>query len=161
MVWYMQNLVNIARRKLYDQSSNLPAAPAIGGPSSDQIIALPTARSSGTFPAVPNAKKKQYPSPAPQPSDAGEGSPSPSDMTTNQPSSSLLSPSTTTGSSHSSGSVWRFVYIVPSGAALFIFAAAMFFMCRTQAVKTVRPWKTGLSAQLQKAFITGDFLIFN
>ncbi|KAJ0016668.1 hypothetical protein Pint_10382 [Pistacia integerrima] len=152
MVRYMQNLVNVARRRLHEQSSNLPAAPATGEPSSDHIIALPTARSSGTFPAIPNAKKKHYPSPAPtlQPlDDAGSKSPR-SDITINQP-----SPSPPSLSSDASGSIWRYVYIVPSGAALFIFAAAMVFMCRTRAVRTIGPWKTGLSGQLQKAFITG------
>ncbi|KAJ0080642.1 hypothetical protein Patl1_10500 [Pistacia atlantica] len=152
MVRYMQNLVNVARRRLHEQSSNLPAAPATGEPSSDHIIALPTARSSGTFPAIPNAKKKHYPSPAPtlQPlNDAGSKSPR-SDVTINQP-----SPSPPSLSSDASGSIWRYVYIVPSGAALFLFAAAMVFMCRTRAVRTIGPWKTGLSGQLRKAFITG------
>lgn len=165
MVQYMQNLVNVARRRLHEQSSNLPAAPAIGGPSSDQIIALPTARSSGTFPAIPNAKKKHYPSPAPapapQPPDGADSTSPRSDVTINQPSPSFPSPSTNTESSDASGSIWRYVYIVPSGAALFIFAAAMLFMCRTQAVRTIGPWKSGLSGQLQKAFVTGDFLICN
>lgn len=159
IVQYMQNLVNVARRRLHEQSSNLPAAPATSGPSPNQIIALPIARSSGTFPAVPNAKKN-LPQPAPQPSEADEGFPSPSnDVTISQHSPSPPSQSTGTESSDSSGSAWRYIYIVPGGAALFIFAAATVVMCRTRAAETIRPWKTGLSGQLQKAFITGDFLI--
>ncbi|XP_044461200.1 protein MALE DISCOVERER 2-like [Mangifera indica] len=155
IVQYMQNLVNVARRRLHEQSSNLPAAPATSGPSPNQIIALPIARSSGTFPAVPNAKKN-LPQPAPQPSEADEGFPSPSnDVTISQHSPSPPSQSTGTESSDSSGSAWRYIYIVPGGAALFIFAAATVVMCRTRAAETIRPWKTGLSGQLQKAFITG------
>jgi hypothetical protein len=39
---------------------------------------------------------------------------------------------------------------------LIIFAAGLLFRCRKQGVTTIGPWKTGLSGQLQKAFVTGD-----
>ncbi|KAK2995989.1 hypothetical protein RJ640_017353 [Escallonia rubra] len=66
LVQNVQSLFNIVRRKLVEQSSNLAAAPASGGSHPDHIIALPTTRSSGSFPAVPKDKKKQSP-PVPSP----------------------------------------------------------------------------------------------
>uniref|UniRef100_A0A7N0TKU4 Uncharacterized protein n=1 Tax=Kalanchoe fedtschenkoi TaxID=63787 RepID=A0A7N0TKU4_KALFE len=38
---------------------------------------------------------------------------------------------------------------------LFVVATIMICMCRSKAVATIGLWKTGLSGQLQKAFITG------
>ncbi|KAJ4703665.1 putative Receptor protein kinase [Melia azedarach] len=151
LVHHTRNFVAVARRRLLEQSSNLPAAPAIYGPSSDQIIALPTARSSGTFPAVPNAKRKQYPSPTPQ------SSPAPSTMQRSNGTNgkSQSSKPIRQAPSDSGGSIWKYFLIIPAVAALLIVAAAAYSMCRTRAVRTIGPWKTGLSGQLQKAFVTG------
>uniref|UniRef100_N1QX29 Putative LRR receptor-like serine/threonine-protein kinase MRH1 n=1 Tax=Aegilops tauschii TaxID=37682 RepID=N1QX29_AEGTA len=41
------------------------------------------------------------------------------------------------------------------GAALLVMAAAFAVYCRAKKVGTVRPWVTGLSGQLQRAFVTG------
>lgn len=129
--------MKFARRKLLEQSSNLQAPPARGNPSTTLTSTLPTVRSSGSFPAVPTAKKKQYPVIQP---------PSPN---TSQPSESKPS------KGHSS--LWNYLYIIPGVAALLIIAAALFFMCQSPAARTIGPWKTGLSGQLQKAFVTGNF----
>jgi hypothetical protein len=37
-----------------------------------------------------------------------------------------------------------------------IVAVGLLLMCRKQVVTTIGPWKTGLSGQLQKAFVTGE-----
>ncbi|KAK4857850.1 hypothetical protein QYF36_007193 [Acer negundo] len=145
-----QNLVSVARRRLLEQSSNLLAPPATVGPPSNQIIALPTARSSGAFPAVPNAKKRQYPSPAPQPSSAD--TPVPATQGGNSSQNPAAAGANTTSNS---SSIWKYIYIIPAVVAVLIIVAATYIMCRSRTVRTIGPWKTGLSGQLQKAFVTG------
>ena len=42
------------------------------------------------------------------------------------------------------------------GSSLLIFVSAMgIIFCRSNKMVTVKPWATGLSGQLQKAFVTG------
>jgi len=43
---------------------------------------------------------------------------------------------------------------VAAFVAMLIIVAVIFFF-RKRAVKSIGPWKTGLSGQLQKAFVTG------
>ncbi|KAL5772216.1 hypothetical protein ACOSQ2_012140 [Xanthoceras sorbifolium] len=150
----IQNLVSVARRRLLEQSSNLLAPPATDGPYSNQIIALPTARSSGAFPAVPNAKKKQYPSPAPRPS-AADSPPQGTQGGNSSQNTAGGGDTPTSKSSAASGSIWKYLYIIPAVAAVLIITAATYLTCRSRAVRTIGPWKTGLSGQLQKAFVTG------
>jgi len=46
--------------------------------------------------------------------------------------------------------------LVAAGSAVFVvMAAASVMYCRVKKVGTVRPWATGLSGQLQRAFVTG------
>ncbi|XP_062189253.1 protein MALE DISCOVERER 2-like isoform X2 [Phragmites australis] len=46
--------------------------------------------------------------------------------------------------------------LVTAGSAVFlVMAAASVMYCRAKKVGTVRPWATGLSGQLQRAFVTG------
>lgn len=135
-----------ARRRLHEQASlNLPAIPFVGPDSSIQIIALPTSRSSGSFPAVPDAKKKLSPPPALAPL---ASPPNPSSQNNQRQ-----------DSPKSSSNMWKYIVTGISVAVLLIVLVMMFFMCRSQAVKTIKPWKTGISGQLQKAFITGNMLI--
>ncbi|KAF5742345.1 putative receptor protein kinase [Tripterygium wilfordii] len=144
-----ENSVNFARRRLLEQSSNLAAAPASGGSFTGQIIALPTTRSSGAFPAVPNGNKKQSPPPSLLPSPVD-----PSLQGTTQSSKTPTGMGESTDQ-QSKRSVWSYFYIIPVVAVLIIISAALFFMCRKKGVRNIGPWKTGLSGQLQKAFITG------
>ncbi|MCL7035780.1 hypothetical protein MKW94_018572 [Papaver nudicaule] len=44
---------------------------------------------------------------------------------------------------------------VAVGASFLSVAAIVFFLCRSKKVVSVKPWVTGLSGQLQKAFVTG------
>lgn len=135
-----------ARRRLLAQASlNLPAVPVSGAEPSIQIIALPTSRSSGAFPAVPDAKKKLSPAPAPQPS-----SPDPPPQNTQPDEQS---------SPKSNNNMCKYIIMGVSVSVLLLVLIVMLFMCRNQAVKTIGPWKTGLSGQLQKAFITGNIMI--
>jgi serine/threonine protein kinase len=134
------------RRELLEETSNLAAEPAPSAPSpSPGIITEASPRSSGSFPAVTNAKKRRPPLVPPVPSpDKGSTSP---DISKNQPQDNKQSK----GSKH----VWLYVVIaVASFVGLLIIVAVIFF-CRKRAVKSIGPWKTGLSGQLQKAFVTG------
>ncbi|KAI6705403.1 hypothetical protein NL676_008365 [Syzygium grande] len=152
MVLNMQNGFS-SRRKLLEQSSNLAAAPVDVGSLPSEITTVPITRSSGSFPAVTNGKKRQSSAPpAPPPSLA-----SPHSQNSSKPNNE--SSQTTTADSPPSGlseEAQRYIIIiVPSVAVLLIIFASMFIFCRKQGVATIGPWKTGLSGQLQKAFITG------
>ncbi|KAF0917382.1 hypothetical protein E2562_017836 [Oryza meyeriana var. granulata] len=48
-----------------------------------------------------------------------------------------------------------YAIVLSSIALLLIGIACMFLLCRNKSVATIGPWKTGLSGQLQKAFVTG------
>jgi hypothetical protein len=53
----------------------------------------------------------------------------------------------------------RRIYVIAGAGAsvLALVSAALFVLCyRSSKVVTVRPWATGLSGQLQKAFVTGS-----
>ncbi|XP_076947488.1 protein MALE DISCOVERER 2-like isoform X2 [Bidens hawaiensis] len=125
---------NVVRRKLAEQSSNLAAVPSprdkIVPP---KIIALPTTRSSGSFPAVPKPPPSP-PSPPPPPP------PSPP-------------PNLTPESERDKWKIW--VIISFCILLLIILAIVLWCVCRSRAVETIGPWRTGISGQLQKAFITG------
>ena len=61
----MRNLIDSARRKLLDQSSNLAAIP-ISNFLTKPIVPIPTTLSSGSFPAVPLVEQQNLP-PVPPP----------------------------------------------------------------------------------------------
>ncbi|XP_014523460.1 protein MALE DISCOVERER 2 isoform X3 [Vigna radiata var. radiata] len=136
----LENVVNSARRKLLDQSSNLAAAPFSGGPTI-QISYIPITQSSGAFPAFPEANKQQNQSPAQLPSTSNL---TPTNQT-NQPNSANVA----------SGKLWEFITIIAGVAVLVIIVLIMLCIWRKRAAKVIKPWKTGISGQLQKAFITG------
>lgn len=137
----VSNLISSARRKLLDQSNNLAAAPYSGGPTI-QISVIPISISSGSFPAVPDANKKQNQSSAPLHSATGF----PHDNQTSQPNSANGAPS----------KLWKYIIIFFGVVFLAIFTVIMFCILRKRAAKVIKPWKTGISGQLQKAFVTGN-----
>ncbi|KAG5561906.1 hypothetical protein RHGRI_004823 [Rhododendron griersonianum] len=150
VVQNVENLVTIVRRRLLQQSSNLNAAPAAtGGSLPEQIIGLPTNRSSGSFPAVPNAKKGQFHQPGRSSTDPSpqhnHNASNPNNLPINQKPSS----------GGTSWNTWKYIVLIASVSVLLIVAVATLLVCRKRAVSTVGPWKTGLSGQLQKAFVTG------
>ncbi|KRH42871.1 hypothetical protein GLYMA_08G116600v4 [Glycine max] len=137
---FVQNVVDSARRKLLDQSSNLAAEHFSGGPAIE-ISSIPIAQSSGAFPAVPDTNKKQNQSPAPLPS--------PSVSPHVNQASQQNSPN------GASGKLWKYIIIITGVAVLVILVVIMLCIWRKRAAKVIKPWKTGISGQLQKAFITG------
>ncbi|KAL2343288.1 hypothetical protein Fmac_004573 [Flemingia macrophylla] len=134
------NLVSSARRRLLDQSSNLAAAPFIGGPTIE-ISTVPFTQSSGAFPAVPDTNKKQNQSPAP--------SPPPSESPNMNPASQQ------TAANGASEILWKYIIIIAGVIVLVIVIMILLCILRKRAAKVIKPWKTGISGQLQKAFITG------
>lgn len=143
MVQNARNIVRIVRRRLLEQNQNLAAAPASGGSADDQIIAQPITRGSGSFPAVP--KDKQSPPQSPPKSPTSDAPPSQGN-TSDQSSGNEKAAS-------SSGNLWKYLIIIP--CAVFLIAIlVMIFVCRKRG-KVIGPWKTGISGQLQKAFVTG------
>ncbi|KAE8688259.1 putative LRR receptor-like serine/threonine-protein kinase [Hibiscus syriacus] len=141
-----RNLVPFERRKLVEQSKNLPAVPPPAVPSTEQIFSVPTTRSSGTFSAVPKKKNREQ---APQVDSAPPGSTNsePVDMSSE---SSEAEPPAQSGS----GNLRKYLIAILC-VAILLFVVVVVIMYRKQAEKTIGPWKTGLSGQLQKAFVTG------
>lgn len=138
----MMNLDDIARRRLAEKSSNLAAAPASGVSSTEPIIALPSTRSSGSFPAVPKEKKEPLPSSAPSKSHHAVAQPE----------------NTNENAGGHSGDKWKYIVGISVPVFFALVVTILCFVCRTRAVKNIRPWRTGLSGQLQKAFVTGMVL---
>ncbi|XP_022720392.1 protein MALE DISCOVERER 2-like isoform X2 [Durio zibethinus] len=152
MAHNIRNLVPFARRRLLEQAKNLPAAPVAATSSTEQIISLPTTRSSGTFPAVPKGTKKQSHAPAPL-----VDPPAPPPGTNSEPadlSSQTSNAEPIVQQTSASGDLWKYLIFIPCVVILFA-VVAMAIIFRKRAAKTIGPWKTGLSGQLQKAFVTG------
>ncbi|KAK4491587.1 hypothetical protein RD792_002340 [Penstemon davidsonii] len=138
--------VNNVRRILAVESSNLAAIPPnVGAPlPSEPVDTLPS-RSSGSFPAIPNAKKK---SPAPVPSPTPIQEHNPHDATSR---GAVSQPPP----DEKSGNSLKVIIGISSAVILLIVVSVMFLVFRSRAAKTIGPWKSGLSGQLQKAFVTG------
>nr|KYP50376.1 putative LRR receptor-like serine/threonine-protein kinase At5g45840 family [Cajanus cajan] len=130
--------VSYARRRLLQSSgSNLVAAP-FSGESTIELSSVPITLSSGSFPAVQDDNKKQNQSP--------ESLHSPSDSPYDQTSQQHTT-------NDSSGTLWKYIIIIV--VVLIIILIILLYIWRKPAVKVITPWKTGISGQLQKAFITG------
>ncbi|KAK8629956.1 hypothetical protein V6N13_078770 [Hibiscus sabdariffa] len=131
MAHNIRNLaVPLERRRLLVQSRNLPAAPATAIPSAEQIIILPSSKSSGSFPAVTM----------------------PDDQT--DQSTHTSNGESTAEKSWTSGGRWKYLLIILC-VIVFLAFLALAFMFRKKTAKSIRPWKTGISGQLQKAFVSG------
>jgi len=135
----MPNLINYARRKLLDQSINLAAAPYSGGPKTD-FSNLPISISSGSFPAVPDANKKQNQSHTPLPT--------PSDPSHDGKQASQEQHKTF-------GNFWKYLVIIITVVMLVTVIIVLLCFWKKPAAKIIKPWNTGISGQLQKAFVTG------
>ncbi|KAI3918830.1 hypothetical protein MKX01_042150 [Papaver californicum] len=139
-------VAHFVRRKLLQEPSNLPASPASNVNSPDQAAEVPFTRSSGAFPAIPNGKKKHLPPPSEtSPGDDPEKTP-PSTLNANAPQRPI---------ENQSWKTMKYIYVIPGVAFLVTVAVAVLCMCRKPGETTIGPWKSGLSGQLQKAFVTG------
>ncbi|KAL3851395.1 hypothetical protein ACJIZ3_013277 [Penstemon smallii] len=138
--------VNNVRRILAEESSNLAAiAPNVGAPLPSEPVGTLPSRSSGSFPAIPNAKKKSL-APVPSPTPIQEHKPHDA---TSRGAVSQPPPD------EKSGNSLKVIIGISSAVILLIVVSVMFLVFRSRAAKTIGPWKSGLSGQLQKAFVTG------
>ncbi|EPS64530.1 hypothetical protein M569_10249, partial [Genlisea aurea] len=130
---------------------------AIPPPTSSETSydTLPT-RSSGSFPAAAAATIPSLPPPVPAPSRSLDiqslGAAAATAAAANSAENGRDCCSRPGGSSSS----WPVVFVV--SGAVFSFAAAagaLLFVLRSRTTRNLGPWKTGLSGQLRKAFVTG------
>lgn len=149
----VKNQANVARRKLVEQSSNLAALPANGGKPMGPVAPVPSSRSSGSFRAVPSTQgTPPLPLPSSHQQPESQYKPIPkgqSNSAVKQPANRQAPPGT------KSGNTWKYIVGVSIGVFLLVAAAFVFLVWRSRAARTIGPWKTGLSGQLQKAFVTG------
>ncbi|KAK4797205.1 hypothetical protein SAY86_029531 [Trapa natans] len=136
-------IVNIFRRKLLEQSSNLEVPLATTG--STQVWNVLVTKSSGAFPAAPDGgmvKDQTSPSPPP-PQESGNSTVSEDQKSTQNHSKTC--------------SWWKYIIVIiaSSIAILSLVVLGICFVCQKKGAKTITPWKTGISGQLQKAFVTG------
>lgn len=161
----IQHQEEIVRRKLAEQSSNLAASPApanIKGPLVP-VIEMPSSRSSGSFRAVPNTDGTH---PTNLPSSPLHHESQDKSHPVGQSASDAKQPPAVKKPTNSQGppagkpeSTWKYIFGICFGVFLLILAATLFLICRIRAARAIGPWKTGLSGQLQKAFVTGILII--
>jgi hypothetical protein len=128
--------VQLSQRRLL-QDSNL-AAPSSGDDPIPAVVPVPST-GSGSFSAF-------SPSNAPEP--AADPPPTPS-----------MAPATPTEVPKGKSFKWLYAIVLPLIVLLLISIACIVLFCRNKSVKTIGPWKTGLSGQLQKAFVTGKNIV--
>ena len=136
----------LRRRELLEGTSNLAAMPAPDAPSpSPDTITIVFPRSSGSFPALTTAKKRipQLIPPSLPPTAEYNNN------TSSDP------PRQFEEETKGSTAVWLYVVIGVAAFVAVLIVIGVIFFCRKRAVKIIGPWKTGLSGQLQKAFVTG------
>ncbi|CAN1166211.1 Protein MALE DISCOVERER 1 [Linum perenne] len=145
----VDTFTNTMRRRLQEQQqqqpqgSNLEAEPPENAPSSqDTFDSVPITRGSGSFPAIPNSKSPLSPPSLPNTDasqdDGGDEEPAKGPIQHNHIS-------------------WDWICFLMAllSAVLCAFILVIMFLCRRRAGRTIAPWKTGISGQLQKAFVTG------
>lgn len=119
------------RRLLLEQDTNLAALPLPAKAHVVPVDAHVSSHGTGSFAAV-------------TPSRQGGNDPS--------------EPAPTTPAAYLSRSMrWLYMVALPAFALLLLAGLACWLLCRKSAVATIGPWKTGLSGQLQKAFVTGIY----
>ncbi|XP_064960039.1 protein MALE DISCOVERER 2-like isoform X2 [Musa acuminata AAA Group] len=134
------------RRRLAEETRNLHAAPGSDGPLNQVVSVPPTA--SGSFPAIRD-KSKLKPSLSPISPSLPPVSPSIA-----HPESTPTSVVNDLTSSRRSA-MWKYILVLLVAALFLALATCIFLVCHSKGVATIGPWKTGLSGQLQKAFVTG------
>ncbi|KAL0401169.1 UNVERIFIED_CONTAM: putative inactive receptor-like protein kinase [Sesamum latifolium] len=126
-----------------------PPAPLFPSPSTPTPVPLP---SPAPLPSPPPS-----PSPSPSPSlgpSAPPSSPSPINRTSPRP---LLTPAERPNApTKSSRRTHKIILSAAIGGPILLLVLIIgIFFCQSGKVATVKPWATGLSGQLQRAFITG------
>ncbi|KAL9233985.1 hypothetical protein vseg_008912 [Gypsophila vaccaria] len=138
------NLAALTRRQLAEQSINLEAISGKSNIPGSEVGSVPIFRSSGSFPASGNETSPFKPPPPTLP------------VSNSPPATKQDKPSSVPHEKgKSSQMVWVYVAIALGVAFLLVVALALYFLWRSRGAKHIGPFKTGISGQLQKAFITG------
>ncbi|CAD6271233.1 unnamed protein product [Miscanthus lutarioriparius] len=116
------------RRLLLQQDTNRAALPLPAKVHAVPVDAHAPAHGTGSFPAA---------------STGPQGRDGPSEAAPTTPAAYL-----------SRSMRWLYMVVLPAVALLSLAGLACWLLCRKSAVATIGPWKTGLSGQLQKAFVT-------
>ncbi|ESR49028.1 protein MALE DISCOVERER 2 [Citrus sinensis] len=124
-------------------------------PSSDAIPPTAVASSNDTKGNATSSDRNDSVSP-PKLSNPAPA-PAPNQTPTPTPSLSIPRPSSSQSLQKSGGSSSKHIAILGGviGGAILVVAIVGIYLCRSNKVSTVKPWATGLSGQLQKAFVTG------
>uniref|UniRef100_A0A1D1YB95 Putative LRR receptor-like serine/threonine-protein kinase MRH1 n=2 Tax=Anthurium amnicola TaxID=1678845 RepID=A0A1D1YB95_9ARAE len=149
--YFMENehqYVNPARRRLLQEANNLPAV-ASTIELGQKVVVVPST-GSGSFPAVPFSKGGNV-----ENIDAEPGVPVTSPNSIPSARSAAKPMNSLEREPRGIGRTWAYVLVLPGAAFLVTIAVGMLVMFRAHASTAIGPWKTGLSGQLQKAFIAG------
>ncbi|KAK8500969.1 hypothetical protein V6N13_062738 [Hibiscus sabdariffa] len=141
---------------------NMPSPPR-GSPRGPTPPASVEPSGSGTFRRDAPVSRSSSPTPSPSTPNASVPSPSLSIPNASAPSPSLSipnasAPSPSTNNLSRSSSKHQTTILVGAiggGGIFFLILMAIAYLFKTSKVSTVKPWATGLSGQLQKAFVTG------
>ncbi|KAF5800176.1 putative protein kinase RLK-Pelle-LRR-VI-2 family [Helianthus annuus] len=146
-----QRLRNIAQTGIKSHRKLLQLFPGenINVPVPSQLTPSPSPSPTPT--PSPSPSPTPSPSPAPSAIPNQPSAPTPPGTTTSTP--SLPPPPSATSSGSSNNHIPLIIGVVIGVFALVALAALVLWRCNK--VATVRPWATGLSGQLQKAFVTG------
>ncbi|KAJ0909468.1 putative protein kinase RLK-Pelle-LRR-VI-2 family [Helianthus annuus] len=148
-----QRLRNIAQTGIKSHRKLLQLFPGenINVPVPSQLTPSPSPSPSPTPSPSPSPSPTPSPSPAPSAIPNQPSAPTPPRTTGSTP--SLPPPPSATSSGSSNNHIPLILGVVIGVFALVALAALVLWRCNK--VATVRPWATGLSGQLQKAFVTG------
>lgn len=150
-----ENLLSIAANKLackmrcnagkVEQTSNVIHSRVLADALGRNVIRPPPEQKNSMGPQAPPSPS---PSPSPASSPPSTPAPAPAPATT-----STASP--TPAHKDSKPSRRAIIGGAVGGSAFVLIAFLVVYLCKSNKVATVKPWATGLSGQLQKAFVTG------
>ncbi|CAN1230019.1 Protein MALE DISCOVERER 1 [Linum grandiflorum] len=138
----------LQEQQLQQQGSNLAAEPASKNPpsSQDMVNFVPITRGSGAFPAIPDSK---FPSnTGASPDEDGDDGNGPNDDDQDAKKGPIEH-------NHAQWDALFYFFLALMVVFLLAFLVILLILWRRRGGKTITPWKTGLSGQLQKAFVSG------
>ncbi|KAL7094508.1 hypothetical protein ACP275_11G107700 [Erythranthe tilingii] len=160
MSWNSLKTKKVSARKLLQQTPRSPLFVFRPPPTPPRVFVPPPPFSNSAPAPLPTPAPTPTPTPPPPPSPltpTSSPSPAPANRTTTPP-TSHLNPAETppTSSSKKSNSNNRLIMSAAIAGPLFLLILIFsIFIYRSGKVTSVKPWATGLSGQMQRAFVTG------
>ncbi|ESW20030.1 hypothetical protein PHAVU_006G175100 [Phaseolus vulgaris] len=133
-----ESVCSVRRKLLQSSGNNLAAAPFSDKPTIE-FSSAPTTFSSGAFPAFPDPHSDA-------PDDTSDENQSHNTFDGNQTSQHV--------NKGANRKMWKIIIIILL-LVLVIIIITLMYIWRKRAARVIGPWKTGISGQLQRAFITG------